>query len=151
MCNRTFWLAACMLGLLLTMSSHLLAQEAAAKRESQWALVHGTIYLSPSEEPIKNGVVLIQGNTIAAVGREDSIRLPADIEKLDCTGRTVTAGFWNSHVHFIQRKWANAQEIPPAELDLQMQDMITRWGFTSVFDTGSAWENTKRLRDRIES
>jgi len=32
-----------------------------------------------------------------------------------------------------------------------MTDMVTRWGFTSVFDIGSAWENTRRLRERIES
>ena len=29
--------------------------------------------------------------------------------------------------------------------------MLTRYGFTSVFDTGSMWENTKRIRDRVES
>ena len=29
--------------------------------------------------------------------------------------------------------------------------MLTRFGFTSVFDTGSIGENTRRLRDRIES
>jgi imidazolonepropionase-like amidohydrolase len=29
--------------------------------------------------------------------------------------------------------------------------MLTGYGFTSVFDTGSAWENTRRIRDRIES
>ena len=29
--------------------------------------------------------------------------------------------------------------------------MLTRYGFTSVFDNASMWENTRRLRDRIES
>jgi hypothetical protein len=29
--------------------------------------------------------------------------------------------------------------------------MLTRYGVTSAFDTGSTWENTRRLRDRIES
>jgi imidazolonepropionase-like amidohydrolase len=29
--------------------------------------------------------------------------------------------------------------------------MLTRFGFTSVFDTGSMWENTRQIRDRIES
>src|SRR5262249_32739471 len=66
-------------------------------------------------------------------------------------GMTVTAGFWNSHVHFFERKWAKAGEIPAAELTRQLQEMLTRFGFTSVFDLGSPWDNTKRLRDRIES
>jgi imidazolonepropionase-like amidohydrolase len=28
---------------------------------------------------------------------------------------------------------------------------LSRYGFTSVFDTGSKWENTRRLRERVES
>jgi imidazolonepropionase-like amidohydrolase len=69
---------------------------------------------------------------------------------LDCSGLTITAGFWNSHVHFFERKWANAAEIPAPELGRQLQDMLTRFGFTSVFDTGSLWENTRRIRERVE-
>jgi hypothetical protein len=61
------------------------------------------------------------------------------------------AGFWNSHVHFTERKWANAATIPAPELSAQLEAMLTRYGFTSVFDTGSMWENTRRIRDRVES
>src|SRR5207253_1044592 len=49
------------------------------------------------------------------------------------------------------RKWANAETIPAPELGRQLHDMLTRYGFTSVFDLSSIWQNTKRLRDRIES
>ncbi|MCZ6672312.1 MAG: amidohydrolase family protein [Verrucomicrobia bacterium] len=70
---------------------------------------------------------------------------------LDCTDLTVAAGFWNSHMHFFQRKWENAAEIPADQLTRQLEEMLTRHGFTSVFDTGSMWDNTRRLRDRIES
>lgn len=63
----------------------------------------------------------------------------------------ITAGFWNSHVHFIERKWANVSAIPADELTEQLRSMLTRYGFTSVLDTGSMWENTRRLRDRVES
>jgi hypothetical protein len=58
---------------------------------------------------------------------------------LDCSGLTITAGFWNSHVHFFERKWANAATIPAPELTRQLQEMLTRYGFTSVFDLGSMW------------
>ena len=115
------------------------------------ALVGGTIYVSPTEAPIVNGVVVIKDGKIAAVGRKSSVRLPPGVKVLDCSGRTITAGFWNSHVHFIQRKWANVSTIPAPELTGQLQDMLTRYGFTSVFDIGSKWENTRRLRERIES
>ena len=116
-----------------------------------WALVGGTIYVSPTEAPISNGVVIIKGAEIATVGRKSSVTLPPGVKVLDCSGLTITAGFWNSHVHFVQRKWANVSTIPAPELTGQLQDMLTRYGFTSVFDTGSKWENTRRLRERIES
>jgi imidazolonepropionase-like amidohydrolase len=115
------------------------------------ALVGGTIHVSPTEEPIGGGVVLIQGGTIAAVGSRASIKLPTGTETLDWSGLTITAGFWNSHVHFFERKWANAAAIPSPELGRQLQDMLTRYGFTSAFDLSSLWENTRRIYDRIES
>lgn len=84
-----------------------------------------------------NSVVLIKGGKIDAVGTRGSVTLPPWVKVLDCSGLTIMAGFWNSHVHFIQRKWANVSTIPAAELAGQLQDMLTRHGFTRVFDTGS--------------
>lgn len=117
----------------------------------QLALVGGTIYTSPTEEAIRDGVVLIQDGKIAAVGRKASVQISRNIQTIDCSGLTITAGFWNSHVHFFERKWANVAAIRQPEVSRQLQEMLTRYGFTSVFDIGSPWENTRRLRDRIES
>lgn len=119
--------------------------------DAQLLLTGGTIYASPTESPITNGVVVIRDGKIAAVGRRRSVRVPRGVATLDCSGLTVVAGFWNSHVHFFERKWADAATIPAPELAGQLQAMLTRYGFTSVFDTGSAWENTRRVRERIES
>jgi imidazolonepropionase-like amidohydrolase len=117
----------------------------------QLALVSGTIYANPTEEPVRGGVVLIRDGKIAAVDREASAQIPRNTRVIDCSGLTITAGFWNSHVHFFERKWANATAIPAPELTRQLQDMLTRYGFTSVFDIGSMGANTRRIRDRIES
>lgn len=136
---------------LLTFAGTPAFSQSAGAPNEQLALVGGTVYVSPTEEPIRGGVVLIQGGKIAAVGRRASVKLPRGTQTLDCSGLTITAGFWNSHVHFFERKWANAAAIPAPELSRQLQDMLTRYGFTSVFDLGSQWENTRRLRDRIES
>jgi imidazolonepropionase-like amidohydrolase len=136
------------------MSSLLLAvillAAGAAQRTEGLALVGGTIYVSP-EEPIRNGVVLIDGSKIAAVGTMGQVKIPASAQVIDCAGRTITAGFWNSHVHFMERKWSDAANIPASELDQQLQEMLTRYGFTAAFDLSSIWENTRALRDRIES
>jgi imidazolonepropionase-like amidohydrolase len=125
--------------------------QAPSSRNGNLALVGGTIYVTPTEDPISDGMVLVQEGRIRAVGTRQSVEVPRSVPSLDCSGLTVTAGFWNSHVHFFERKWSNAATIPPRELGRQLQDMLTRFGFTTVFDTGSPWENTRRLRDRIES
>ena len=115
------------------------------------ALVGGMVYVSPAEEPLHDGVVLIRGEMIVAVGSRAAVPLPEGTRTIDCSGLAVTAGFWNSHIHFFERKWVNAESIPAPELGRQIQDMVTRYGWTSVFDIGSKWDNTRRLRDRIES
>ncbi|HEY7817325.1 MAG TPA: amidohydrolase, partial [Vicinamibacteria bacterium] len=83
-------------------------------------LLGGTIFGSPREEPIRDGVVIIQDGRIAAVGARGSIAIPPGVPSLDCSGLSIAAGFWNSHVHFFERKWANAGEIPAAELARQL-------------------------------
>ena len=135
---------------LIGASTVLLGQPVEASREAL-ALVGGTIYVSPTQEPIRNGIVLIRDGKIAAVGARGTVKVPANVRSLDCSGRTIAAGFWNSHVHFFERKWADAETIPASELRQQLREMLTRYGFTSAFDLGSTWENTRRLRDRIES
>jgi imidazolonepropionase-like amidohydrolase len=120
-------------------------------KEQGLALVGAKIYPSPVDEFITDGVVLIKDGRIIDVGKKGKIRIPPDFKKIDVSGMILTAGFWNCHVHFVQRKWADVLTIPAPELTDQFQDMLTRYGFTSVFDTGSKWENTRRLRQRIES
>jgi len=115
------------------------------------ALVGGTIYVSATEEPIRNGVVLVNDTKIAAVGTRGQVKIPRAAQVVNCAGRTITAGFWNSHVHFTERKWADVERIPAPELNQQLQDMLTRYGFTNAFDLSSMWENTRLVHDRIES
>jgi imidazolonepropionase-like amidohydrolase len=115
------------------------------------ALVGGSIYSSPTEPPIRDGAVLIDGGKIVSVGRRTSVRVPRGTTVIDTTGATITAGFWNSHVHFLERMWADPATVPASVLTRQFQMMLTQYGFTSVFDIWSSWENTRQLRDRVES
>src|SRR5262245_56307921 len=115
------------------------------------ALVGGTVWTSPADDPIRNATVLIEGGKIAAVGPAAGVEVPVGARTIDCSGLIITAGFWNSHVHFTERKWADAASIPAPELARQLREMLTRYGFTSVFDLSSPWENTRRIRQRINS
>jgi len=115
------------------------------------ALVGGRVYQSPDAAPLLDAVVLASNGTITAVGSRSEIQLPQDAQVIDCTGKTVVAGFWNSHVHFTQAVWKNAASAPAAALERHMQEMLTRWGFTTVWDLGSDPNQSLALRRRINA
>ena len=115
------------------------------------ALVGGRVYPSPDAAPLLDAVVLASNGIITAVGSRSEIQLPQDAQVIDCTGKTVVAGFWNSHVHFTQAVWKNAASAPAAALEKHMQEMLTRWGFTTVWDLGSDPNQSLALRRRIKS
>lgn len=121
-------------------------------QKSEILVVSGaTIYASPDEAPITAGVIVIRDGKIEAVGSKEKIQIPADANVLKCDGMFVTAGFQNSHVHFTEQKWENAANLPAQKLNQQLSEMLGRYGFTTVVDTGSFLENTLALRNRIES
>lgn len=114
-------------------------------------LTGATVYPSPTAPPIPDAVVLISGGKITTVGKRSEIPLPPDQLVIDCSGKTIVAGFWNSHVHFSGSQWTTASNAPAAMLTQQLHDMLTRWGFTTVWDLGSVPEQSLALRARIES
>lgn len=115
------------------------------------AIVGARIYPSPTDAPIADGVVVITDATIVAAGSRDEVRVPANATVLSGAGLTVTAGFWNAHVHFIEARFASAPAQSVADLRASVQAMLTRWGVVNAVDTGSLAENTLALRHRIES
>jgi imidazolonepropionase-like amidohydrolase len=122
----------------------------AGAQEHDLALVGGKLYSSPTSDAIENAVVLIHNGTITAAGKQSEIKIPQSAQRIDCTGKVITAGFWNSHVHF-ETGWENAGTAPAASLETHMQEMLTQWGVTTVWDLGSNPQNTFALRKRIES
>ena len=70
---------------------------------------------------------------------------------IDAHGDTVTAGFWNSHVHLMTPDLLKADAKAPAVLSNALESMFTRWGFTTVFDIASQLTNTNAIRRRIAS
>jgi imidazolonepropionase-like amidohydrolase len=114
-----------------------------------FALVGGKVYASPDAAPLDDAVVLTANGIIAAIGSRSDVQIPSDARVIDCTGKTVVAGFWNSHVHFTEAVWRNAGSAPAAPLTAHMQEMLTRWGFTTVWSLGSDPDNSMALRRRV--
>ena len=122
---------------LLLFPSDRAAGASAAANAQTLALVGGNVYASPEAAPLADAVVIASDGVITAIGSRSEVQIPADARVIDCTGKTVVAGFWNSHVHFAQEVWKNAATAPAAALEAPMREMLTRWGFTTVWDLGS--------------
>jgi imidazolonepropionase-like amidohydrolase len=115
------------------------------------ALVGGTVYASPTTAPLRDAAVIVSGGTITAVGIRSDVRVPQGARIIDCSGRSLTAGFWNSHVHFTEPVWTGAASSPADALTRHMQDMLTKWGFSTVWDLGSNPSDLLPLRRRVEA
>jgi imidazolonepropionase-like amidohydrolase len=120
-------------------------------RASDLALVGAKIYPSAAEQAIENGSILVHDGRIVALGPSAAVKVPHDATVIDCKGLVVTAGFWNSHVHILLPDLLHAEKLSSQQITSQLEEMLTRWGFTTVFDIASVLDNTTLLRRRIES
>jgi imidazolonepropionase-like amidohydrolase len=126
---------------------------------TELVLSGGTVYPAPGAKAIHNAEVVIRDGKIAVIGKRRSVRIPRSATVLDCSGKVIVAGFWNSHVHFSEAIWTDppattVKEGPSCATCLQathMREMLTRWGFTTVWDLGSEPQKTLALRRMIEA
>jgi imidazolonepropionase-like amidohydrolase len=88
------------------------------------AIVGATVIDGLGGAPVLNGVVLITGNTIVAVGEAGKLRIPASAEIVDGTGCSVLPGFIDAHFHL------DGMKNLPAD--------FLKHGVTSLRDPG-AW------------
>lgn len=123
----------------------------AAANAQTLVLQGGKVYPSPDAAPLGDAVVVTSGGVITTIGRRGDVQIPGDARVIDCAGKTVVAGFWNSHVHFTEAAWTDAANAPSASLEQHMQEMLTRWGFTTVWDLGSDPDNSLPLRRRVDN
>ncbi len=107
------------------------------------------IYPAPDMAPI-SGKVVIAGTKIQSVIPASETSTVATTRAPQCQGSVVVAGFQNSHVHFTSDEFIDARHQPAKALDVALMQMLTRYGYTTVFDITSDRDNTLALRDRIE-
>jgi imidazolonepropionase-like amidohydrolase len=67
------------------------------------ALTHLTVIDGTGAKPRRDQTVVIAGDRIAAIGRSGRLRLPADTQTLDATGRFLIPGLWDMHVHIAAK------------------------------------------------
>lgn len=70
----------------------------AAGQERAQAFTGATIY-TIAGEPIEDGVLVVQGGEIEAVGARGEVRVPTDAEVHDVTGKVLMPGLVDTHSH----------------------------------------------------
>ena len=66
------------------------------------ALMGARVIDGTGRPPIENGVVLIAGGKIQAVGKKDAVKIPSDARQVDVTGKTLMPALVDLHTHLGQ-------------------------------------------------
>lgn len=112
------------------------------------AFVGAKIYSAPGRAPIERGSILVRDGIITGIGRSSEIDVPASAEVINVTGKIITAGLSNSHVHF---NLPSLDVLSQGNLIAYVTDMLLSRGFLYVLDTGSMPGMATEIRRRVES
>lgn len=131
------------------------AREARAQQTTT-AIVGATVIDGTGGPPVEDGVILVRGERIAAVGPRGSVRVPNGALVMDARGKYATPGFADTNVHMslaFGRRWTetNARYWDRNEdLVLQGVQLHLKHGVTTVRDSYGALLPMVRVRDAIE-
>ena len=109
-----------------------LAQRLTATTASPIALVGATLIDVTGKPPVKDSVVVVQGDRIVSAGARATIQIPAGATVIDVSGKYLLPGLWDMHSHLYQA------EFGPTYLAA---------GITTARDVGNDVEFATSLRD----
>lgn len=140
-------LAACLLSLA---SCLCLAQQ------GKIALVGGLLIDGTGAEPLRNSIVLVNGDRIEAVGTIGRLPVPDDYELVSTEGMTVLPGLWDPHVHLLYNghpdfgHWfaTYADRFGDVTIPASARQFLMA-GVTSVRDLAVNTDDIVKVRNRI--
>jgi len=144
-----------------TVSTIVGPQEPPYAPERPIAIVGGTVIDATGAAPKLDYTVVIEGETIAALGPMEEVSVPANAQVIDAAGMTVMPGLINSNQH-LQLDPA----LPASTADLPLEALKARWernfarmerhafiylmqGMTSMRQTSGPAERLRPVKRRI--
>jgi len=70
-------------------------------QSQQLALTNATIIDAIGRPPITNGVILVEGNIIKAIGKIGEIEIPNGARRINCSGKFLLPGLMDMHAHLL--------------------------------------------------
>src|SRR4030095_7989780 len=120
------------------------------------ALVGGTLVDGFGSTPLRNSVIIIEGERIKAVGQVGSLAIPAGAEVISTEGMTVLPGLWDMHVHLMingHSHYTHWDATYPPQMENVIMPASARQllmaGITSARDLGGPLKASLSVRDRI--
>lgn len=142
----------------LCLAAAVMLAIAPAANAGKLALVGGTLVDGTLREPIRNSVVIVDGERIVAVGSVGDLPVPADAEVISTEGMTVMPGLWDMHVHLMINGHADYDYWDKHYLDKQRDvimpasaEQLLMAGITSARDLGGPLEDSLAVRDAINA
>lgn len=122
------------------------------------ALVGGTLIDGFGSTPIRNSVVIIEGEKIKTVGTIETIKIPSNAEVISTEGMTILPGLWDMHVHTMINGHSDYaywdKTYPPLLKDVIMPAsalQLLMAGVTSARDLGAPLDESIAVRDAINN
>jgi imidazolonepropionase-like amidohydrolase len=120
------------------------------------ALVGGTLIDGYGGRPIRNSVVIVEGEKISAVGTVETLPVPRGAEVISTEGMSVLPGLWDMHVHLMLNghgdyaHWDKTylDQLGPVIMPSSAKQLLLA-GVTSARDLGAPLEPSIAVRDRI--
>jgi imidazolonepropionase-like amidohydrolase len=120
------------------------------------ALVGGTLIDGYGSKPIRNSVVIIEGERIKAVGQVGTLAIPRGAEVISTEGMTVLPGLWDMHVHLMingHSDYAHWDKTYPPLMETVIMPASAKQllmaGVTSARDLGAPLKASIAVRERI--
>lgn len=136
----------------------LICYTALAQDGNVKALVGGTLIDGFGSNPIRNSVIIIEGEKIKTVGTMGDTPIPPNAEIISTEGMSVLPGLWDMHVHTMITGHADYnywdKTYPPLFKDVIMPasaHQLLLAGVTSARDLGGPLEESIAVRDAINS
>lgn len=137
----------------IALPGSLIAQSATRK-----ALVGGTLIDGYGGPPLRNSVIIVEGERIARVGTVETVEIPADAEVISTEGMSVLPGLWDMHVHLMitgHADYAHWDSTYPPLFESVIMPASARQlllaGVTSARDLGAPLEASIAVRDAIKA
>jgi imidazolonepropionase-like amidohydrolase len=117
------------------------------------AFVGGKVINGTGEAPIEDGVVMIDGSAIQAVGGKNDVVIPAGCQTIDISGKSIMPGMFDCHCHIALTTLSIEKRLfTPKTVEVfktaEIMKRTLRAGFTTIREPGML--NDVGFREAVE-